>query len=69
MKWYRVGEMGDAVELVVESFLEGFLTYIAFAEELARLGLSFEEQMDVLQEEIERHEKMMLALDGNGTIH
>ena len=69
MKWYRVGEVGDAVELVVESFLEGFLTDIAFAEELARLGLSVEDQLEVLQEEIDRHEKMMLAVDGNGTIH
>ena len=49
MKWYEVGEMGEVVELVVESFLEGFLTDIGFAEELTRLGLSVEEQLDLLK--------------------
>lgn len=69
MKWYRVGEVGEKLHDVVEAFLEGFTDDIEFATELTRLGLSFEEQMEVLEEEIERHEKMMLALDGNGTIH
>lgn len=70
MKWYEIGEMGEAVELVVESFLEGFLTDIGFAEELTRLGLSVEEQLDLLKRQIDIHEKALLSFsDENGTIH
>ena len=69
MKWYRVGETGEMLNDIVEAFLEGFTDDIEFAVELSRLGLSVEEQLEVLQEEIERHEKMMLTVDGNGTIH
>lgn len=70
MKWYEVGEMGEKVELVVESFLEGFLTDIGFAEELTRLGLSVEEQLDLLKRQIDIHEKALLSFpDENGTIH
>ena len=70
MKWYEVGEMGEAVELVVESFLEGFLTDIGFAEELTRLGLSVEEQLELLKDQIDIHEKALLSFpDENGTIH
>lgn len=70
MKWYEVGEMGEAVELVVESFLEGFLTDIGFAEELTRLGLSVEEQLELLKRQIDIHEKALLSFpDENGTIH
>lgn len=70
MKWYEVGEMGEAVELVVESFLEGFLTDIGFAEELTRLGLSVEEQLELLKDQIDIHEKALLSFpQENGTIH
>jgi len=69
MKWYRVGETGEMLNDIVEAFLEGFTDDIEFAVELSRLGLSVEEQLEVLQEEIDRHEKMMLTVDGNGTIH
>ena len=70
MKWYEVGEMGEKVELVVESFLEGFLTDIGFAEELTRLGLSVEEQLDLMKRQIDIHEKALLSFpDENGTIH
>ena len=70
MKWYEVGEMGEKVELVVESFLEGFLTDIGFAEELTRLGLSVEEQLELLKRQIDIHEKALLSFpDENGTIH
>ena len=70
MKWYEVGEMGEAVELVVESFLEGFLTDIGFAEELTRLGLSVEEQLELLKRQIDIHEKALLSFsDENVTIH
>ena len=67
MKWYQVGEMGEAVELVVESFLEGFLTDIGFAEELTRLGLSVEEQLELLKEQIDFYEKAMLSLSQEKT--
>ena len=70
MKWYEVGEMGEAVELVVESFLEGFLDNNGFAEELTRLGLSVEEQLELLKEQIDIHEKALLSFpEENGTIH
>jgi hypothetical protein len=70
MKWYQVGEIGEAVDLVVESFLEGFLTNIGFAEELTRLGLSVEEQLELLKEQIDIHEKALLSFpENNGTIH
>lgn len=70
MKWYQVGEIGEAVDLVVESFLEGFLTDIGFAEELTRLGLSVEEQLELLKEQIDIHEKALLSFpENNGTIH
>ena len=69
MKWYQVGEIGEAVDLVVESFLEGFLTDIGFAEELTRLGLSVEEQLELLKEQIDIHEKALLSFPENGTIH
>jgi len=70
MKWYQVGEIGEAVDLVVESFLEGFLTDIGFAEELTRLGLSVEEQLELLKEQIDIHEKALLSFpQDNGTIH
>ena len=70
MKWYQVGEIGEAVDLVVESFLEGFLTDIGFAEELTRLGLSVEEQLELLKEQIDIHEKALLSFpQENGTIH
>lgn len=70
MKWYEVGEMGEAVELVVESFLEGFLTNIGFAEELTRLGLSVEEQLELLKNQIDIHEKALLSFpQETTTIH
>jgi len=69
IKWYRVGEIGEALTDIVEAFLEGFTDDIEFAVELSRLGLSVEEQLDVLKEEIDRHEKLLLEVDGNGTIH
>lgn len=70
MKWYEVGEIGEAVELVVESFLEGFLTDIGFAEELTRLGLSVEEQLELLKDQIDIHEKALLSFpEENVTIH
>lgn len=70
MKWYEVGEMGEAVELVVESFLEGFLTDIGFAEELTRLGLSVEEQLELLKRQIDIHEKALLSFpQEKTTIH
>ena len=67
MKWYEVGEMGEAVELVVESFLEGFLTDIGFAEELTRLGLSVEEQLELLKRQIDIHEKALLSFPSEKT--
>lgn len=69
MKWYRVGETGEMLNDIVEAFLEGFTDDIEFAVELSRLGLSVKEPLEVLKEEIERHEKMMLAVDGNDTVH
>lgn len=69
MKWYNVGEIGDALDLIVESFLEGFLDNTGFAEEMTRLGLSIEEQLDVIREQIDIHETALLATNGSDTVH
>ncbi|MGB2194494.1 MAG: hypothetical protein ACPH54_07785 [Candidatus Poseidoniaceae archaeon] len=69
MKWYNVGEIGDALDLIVESFLEGFLDNTGFAEEMTRLGLSIEEQLDVIREQIDIHETALLATNGSETVH
>lgn len=69
MKWYNVGEIGDALDLIIESFLEGFLDNTGFAEEMTRLGLSIEEQLDVIREQIDIHETALLATNGSDTVH
>jgi len=69
MKWYNIGEIGDALDLIVESFLEGFLDNTGFAEEMTRLGLSIEEQLDVIREQIDIHETALLATNGSDTVH
>lgn len=69
MKWYNVGDFGDALDLIVESFLEGFLDNAGFAEEMTRLGLSVEEQLDVIREQIDIHETALLATNGSDTVH
>jgi len=69
MKWYNVGEIGDALDLIVECFLEGFLDNGGFAEEMTRLGLSVEEQLDVIREQIDIHETALLATNGSDTVH
>ena len=69
MKWYRVGEVGEQLEMVIEAFLEGFTDDIEFAIELSQLGLNFDEQIEVIQEELARQEKDLLMMSENVTIH
>ena len=69
MKWYRVGEVGEQLEMVVEAFLEGFTDDIEFAIELSQLGLNFDEQIEVIQEELARQERDLLMMSENVTIH
>lgn len=69
MKWYRVGEVGEQLEMVIEAFLEGFTDDIEFAIELSQLGLNFDEQIEVIQEELARQERDLLMMSENVTIH
>ena len=69
MKWYRVGEVGEQLEMVVEAFLEGFTDDIEFAIELSQLGLNFDEHIEVIQEELARQERDLLMMSENVTIH
>ena len=69
MKWYRVGEVGEQLEMVIEAFLEGFTDDIGFAIELSQLGLNFDEQIEIIQEELARQERDLLMMSENVTIH
>jgi len=69
MKWYQVGEVAEQLELVIEAFLEGFTNDIEFAIELSQLGLSHDEQIEVIKEEIARQESDLLMMKENVTIH
>lgn len=69
MKWYRVGEVAEQLEMVIEAFLEGFTDDIEFAIELSQLGLNFDEQIEVIQEELARQERDLLMMSENVTIH
>ena len=69
MKWYRVGEVGEQLEMVIEAFLEGFTDDIEFAIELSQLGLNCDEQIEVIQEELARQERDLLMMSENVTIH
>lgn len=69
MKWYRVGEVAEQLEMVIEAFLEGFTDNIEFAIELSQLGLNCDEQIEVIQEELARQERDLLMMSENVTIH
>ena len=69
MKWYQIGEVAEQLELVMEAFLEGFTNDIEFAIELSQLGLSHDEQIEVIKEEIARQESDLLMMKENVTIH
>lgn len=69
MKWYRVGEVAEQLEMVIEAFLEGFTDDIEFAIELSQLGLNCDEQIEVIQEELARQERDLLMMSENVTIH
>lgn len=69
MKWYRLGEVGEQLEMVIEAFLEGFTDDIEFAIELSQLGLNCDEQIELIQEELARQERDLLMMSENVTIH
>lgn len=68
MKWYETGEVADRLQNIIDAYIDDFMDKDEFASELDALGLSYEEQNVVLQEQI-RLLEMQLASGANGTIH
>ena len=68
-KWYWQGETGRQLRIVLEAFMDGFSTKDEFSYELDMLGLTYEEQNEVLRDEIAKLEMQLLDRPTNGTIH
>ena len=68
MKWYETGEVAERLQNIIDAYIDDFMDKDEFASELDALGLSYEEQNIILQEQI-RLLEMQLASGASGTIH
>lgn len=68
MKWYETGEVAERLQNIIDAYIDDFMDKDEFASELDALGLSYEEQNVILQEQI-RLLEMQLASDASGTVH
>ena len=68
MKWYETGEVAERLQNIIDAYIDDFMDKDEFASELDALGLSYEEQNVILQEQI-RLLEMQLASRASGTVH
>lgn len=68
MKWYETGEVAERLQNIIDAYIDDFMDKDEFASELDALGLSYEEQNVILQEQI-RLLEMQLASGASGTVH
>lgn len=68
MKWYETGEVAERLQNIIDAYIDDFMDKDEFASELDALGLSYEEQNVILQEQI-RLLEMQLASSASGTVH
>lgn len=68
MKWYETGEVAERLQNIIDAYIDDFMDKDEFASELDALGLSYEEQNVILQEQINLLE-MQLASGASGTVH
>lgn len=68
MKWYEAGEVAERLQNIIDAYIDDFMDKDEFASELDALGLSYEEQNVILQEQI-RLLETQLASGASGTIH
>lgn len=68
MKWYETGEVAERLQNIIDAYIDDFMDKDEFASELDALGLSYEEQNVILQEQINLLE-MQLASRASGTVH
>ena len=68
MKWYEAGEVAERLQNIIDAYIDDCMDNDEFASELDALGLSYEEQNVILQEQI-RLLEMQLASGASGTVH
>ena len=68
MKWYETGEVAKRLQNIIDAYIDDFMDNDEFASELDALGLSYEEQNVILQEQI-RLLEMHMASGASGTVH
>ena len=68
MKWYEAGEVAERLQNIIDAYIDDFMDKDEFASELDALGLSYEEQNVILQEQI-RLLETQLASGASGTMH
>ena len=70
VKWYCRGEVGESIRTLLDAFLDNFIDDAELESELTRLGLTTEEQLEVIMTEIEIQEiDMMSTVNESSTIH
>ena len=68
MKLYETGEVAERLQTIIDAYIDDFMDKDEFASELDALGLSYEEQNVILQEQI-RLLEMQLACGASGKLH
>lgn len=68
VKWYCRGEVGEKIRNAIDAFIDDFMSKDEFASELDSIGLSLEEQNEIIKEEI-RNLEFQIADSTQDTIH
>jgi hypothetical protein len=68
MEWYEMGDAGEHLRDVIDAFIDGFTNEREFSAELDAMGLTYEEQNEIIRSEI-RVLETQIAESAQGTIH